>query len=55
MDSVKSPQTRRSTLTPFLVLAVVHKFYTEKRELLILNMLKAQPIVPIEEQGLTIA
>jgi hypothetical protein len=40
---------------PFLVLAVVHKFYTEKRELLILKRLKAQPIVPIEEQGLTIA
>ena len=40
---------------PFLVLAVVHKFYTEKRELLILNRLKAQPIVPIEEQELTIA
>jgi hypothetical protein len=40
---------------PFLVMAVVHKFYTENRELLILNMLKAQPIVPIEEQGLTIA
>lgn len=40
---------------PFLVLAVVHKFYTENRELLILNRLKAQPIVPIEEQELTIA
>ena len=40
---------------PFLVLAVVHKFYTEKRELLILKRLKAQPIVPIEEQELTIA
>ena len=40
---------------PFLVMAVVHKFYTENRELLILNRLKAQPIVPIEEQELTIA
>ena len=40
---------------PFLVLAVVHKFYAEKRELLILKRLKAQPIVPFEEQELTIA
>jgi hypothetical protein len=40
---------------PFLVLAVVHKFYTEKRELLILKRLQALPIVPIEEQELTIA
>ncbi len=36
---------------PFLVLAVVHKFYAEKRELIILKRLKAQPIVPIKEQG----
>ena len=40
---------------PFLVLAVVHKFYTENRELLILKMLKALPIVPIEAQQLPIA
>jgi hypothetical protein len=40
---------------PFLVLAVVHKFYTEKREVLILKRLKAQPIVPIKAQELTIA
>jgi len=40
---------------PFLVLAVVHKFYTEKRELLILKRLKALPIVPTEKQELTIA
>jgi hypothetical protein len=40
---------------PFLVLAFIHKFYTEKRELLILNKLKVQPIVPIEKQALTIA
>jgi hypothetical protein len=40
---------------PFLFLAVVHKFYTEKRELLILKRLKALPIVPIEEQELPIA
>ncbi len=39
---------------PFLVLAVVHKLYTEKRELLILKRLKAQKIMPIEEQGLAI-
>jgi len=36
-------------------MAVVHKFYTEKREFLILKRLKAQPIVPIEEHGLAIA
>ena len=35
---------------PFLVLAVVHKFYTEKQELLILKKLKALPIAPIEAQ-----
>jgi len=40
---------------PFLIMAVAHKFYTEKQELLILEKLKAQPIVPIEEQELTIA
>jgi len=40
---------------PFLVLAVAHKFYTANRELLILKRLKALPIGPIEEQGLTIA
>ena len=40
---------------PFLVMAVVHKYYTENRELLILDRLKAQPIVPIEAQRLTIA
>jgi hypothetical protein len=40
---------------PFLVLAVFHKYYTEKRELLILSRLKVQPIVPIEAQELTIA
>jgi hypothetical protein len=40
---------------PFLVLAVVHKFYAESRELLILEKLKAQPIVPIEAQKSTIA
>ena len=40
---------------PFLVLTVVHKFYTEKRELLILKRLKALPIVQIEAQELTIA
>lgn len=39
---------------PFLVLAVVHKLYTEKREFLILKRLKAQQIVPIEDQGLAI-
>ena len=39
---------------PFLVLAVVHKFYTDKQELLILKRLKALPVIPIEEQGLTI-
>jgi hypothetical protein len=40
---------------PFLVLAVVHKFYTETWELLILKKLKAQPIAPIGERELTIA
>ncbi len=40
---------------PFLVLAVVHKFYAKSRELLILERLKAQPIVPIEAQKSTIA
>ena len=40
---------------PFLVLAVVHKFYAEKRELLILKRLKALPIAPIDAQELTIA
>ena len=40
---------------PFLVLAVVHKFYTDKRELLILKRLKALPIVPSKAQELTIA
>jgi hypothetical protein len=40
---------------PFLILAIVHKFYTEKRELLILKRLKARPHVPIKEQELTIA
>jgi hypothetical protein len=40
---------------PFLVLAVVHRFYTETRELLILKKLKAQPITPIGERELTIA
>ena len=40
---------------PFLFLAVVHKFYTEKRELLILKRLKALPIAPIDAQELTIA
>lgn len=40
---------------PFLVLAVVHKYYTEKRERLILKRLKAPPIAPIEAQELTIA
>jgi len=40
---------------PFLVMAVVHKFYTEKQELLILKRLKAQPLVPIKEQQLPIA
>ncbi|MHB8908605.1 MAG: hypothetical protein ACYDAA_06975 [Syntrophales bacterium] len=39
---------------PFLVLAVVHKFYTDKQELLILKKLRALPVIPIEEQGLTI-
>ena len=39
---------------PFLVLAVVHKYYTDKQELLILKRLKAQQIVPIEDQELTI-
>jgi len=38
---------------PFLVLAVVHKFYTEKRELLILQRLKTQQIVPFVEQEFT--
>jgi len=40
---------------PFLVLAVVHKLYTEKREPLILKRLKALPIVPFKEQEVTIA
>lgn len=40
---------------PFLVLAVVHKYYTEKREHLILTKLKALPIAPIEARELTIA
>ncbi len=40
---------------PFLVLAVIHRFYTESRELLILKRLKVLPAVPIEEQELTIA
>lgn len=40
---------------PFLVLAVVHKFYAEKRELLILKRLKVQQIVPFKEQESTIA
>jgi hypothetical protein len=40
---------------PFLVLAVVYKFYAEKRELLILKRLKAQPIVQFKEQELTSA
>ena len=40
---------------PFLVLAVVHKFYTEKREPLILKRLKALPIVPIEAHESTVA
>jgi hypothetical protein len=39
---------------PFLVLAVVHKYYTETREHLILTKLKALPISPIEPQELTI-
>jgi hypothetical protein len=38
-----------------LVLAVVHKFYTANRELLIPNRLKVQPIVPIKEQEMNIA
>jgi hypothetical protein len=40
---------------PFLVLAVVHKYYTEKRELLILKRLKALPIVPIEAHESAVA
>jgi len=40
---------------PFLVLSVVHKYYTKNKELLILKRLKAQTIVPIEEQRLSIA
>ncbi len=40
---------------PFLVLAVVHKYYTETRERIILKKLKALPIVPIDAQELTIA
>jgi hypothetical protein len=40
---------------PFLVLAVVHKFYTEKNELLIIRRLKALPIAPLREQELTVA
>jgi hypothetical protein len=40
---------------PFLVFAVVHKFYTEKRESLILKKLKAPPIASITAQELTIA
>jgi len=40
---------------PFLVLSVVHRYYTANKELLILKRLKALPIVPIEEQKLTIA
>jgi hypothetical protein len=40
---------------PFLVLAVVHKLYTEKREVLILKRLKARPIVRFKEQESTIA
>jgi len=40
---------------PFLVLAVVHRYYTEKREPLILKRLKAVPIVPIEARESTAA
>ncbi len=40
---------------PFMVLAVVHKFYTEKRKTLILKRLKALPSAPIEAQGVTIS
>ena len=40
---------------PFLVLAVIHKFYTEKRKLLILKRLKTLPIVPLEVQESTVA
>ncbi len=40
---------------PFLVLAVVNKYYTETRERLILKKLKALPIVPIEAPELSIA
>jgi hypothetical protein len=43
---------------PFLVLAVIHKYYTKKRGPLILKRLKALPIGPIgsiEAQELTIA
>ena len=40
---------------PFLVMAVVHKYYTENRELLILKRLKTLPIVPLEVQESTVA
>lgn len=40
---------------PFLVLAVVHKYYTAKQELLIFNRLKVLPIAPIGARELTIA
>jgi len=39
---------------PFLVLAVIHKVYTEKRELLILERLKVLPIVPIKARESTV-
>ncbi|MDA8126223.1 MAG: hypothetical protein M0009_13675 [Deltaproteobacteria bacterium] len=39
---------------PFLVLAVVHKFYTERKAPLILKRLKAVPVVPLQEQELAI-
>jgi len=42
-------------LLSFLVPAIVHKYNEENRELLIRDGLKTQPIVPIEEQELTIA
>jgi hypothetical protein len=39
----------------FKQMTVIHKFYSEKRELLILTRLKTLSIVPIEVQESTVA
>jgi hypothetical protein len=40
---------------PFLILAVIHRFYTETRAPLILKRLNALSVVPVGEQKLTVA